>query len=100
MFVTGIGNVGGKFLEQVHQQNDYLVERFKLKLAVAGISNSRTMLFDGNGIDLTNWQEKLKDGEKADKDVFFAKAKELNLRNSIFVDNTANEIIAEHMRIT
>ncbi len=94
LFVTGIGNVGGKFLEQVHQQNDYLVERFKLKLTVAGISNSRTMLFDGNGIDLTNWQEKLKDGEKADKDVFFAKAKELNLRNSIFVDNTANEIIA------
>ncbi len=94
LFVTGIGNVGGKFLEQVHQQNNYLVERFKLKLTVAGISNSRTMLFDGNGIDLTNWQEKLKDGEKADKDVFFAKAKELNLRNSIFVDNTANEIIA------
>ena len=94
LFVTGIGNVGGKFLEQVHQQNDYLVERFKLKLTVAGISNSRTMLFYGNGIDLTNWQEKLKDGEKADKDVFFAKAKELNLRNSIFVDNTANEIIA------
>ena len=94
LFVTGIGNVGGKFLEQVHQQNDYLVERFKLKLTVAGISNSRTMLFDGNGIDLTNWQEKLKDGEKADKDVFFVKAKELNLRNSIFVDNTANEIIA------
>jgi aspartokinase/homoserine dehydrogenase 1 len=25
LFVTGIGNVGGKFLEQVHQQNDYLV---------------------------------------------------------------------------
>jgi aspartokinase/homoserine dehydrogenase 1 len=94
LFVTGIGNVGGKFLEQVHQQNDYLVERFKLKLTVAGISNSRTMLFDTNGIDLADWQAKLKDGEKADKDVFFAKAKELNLRNSIFVDNTANETIA------
>lgn len=94
LFVTGIGNVGSKFLEQVHQQNDYLVDRFKLKLSVAGISNSRSMLFDANGIDLADWQNQLKDGEQADKDVFFAKTKELNLRNSIFVDNTANEIIA------
>ncbi len=94
LFVTGIGNVGSKFLEQVYKQNDYLVERFKLKLSVAGISNSRKMLFDANGIDLSDWQTKLKQGETADKDVFYAKTKELNLRNSIFVDNTANEIIA------
>ena len=95
LFVTGIGNVGSKFLEQVHQQNDYLVNRFKLKLSVAGISNSRNMLFDINGIDLADWQNQLNGGEHADRDVFFAKTKELNLRNSIFVDNTASEIIAK-----
>ena len=94
LFVTGIGNVGSKFLEQVHQQGDFLREHFKLNLSVIGISNSRKMVFDPAGIDLENWSSKLDEGEKADKDLFFEKTKALNMRNAIFVDNTANPIIA------
>jgi aspartokinase/homoserine dehydrogenase 1 len=94
LFVTGIGNVGSKFLEQVHQQRDFLKENFKLNLSVIGISNSRKMIFDATGIDLDNWGEMLNAGEKADKELFFEKTKALNMRNAIFVDNTANPIIA------
>jgi aspartokinase/homoserine dehydrogenase 1 len=94
LFVTGIGNVGSKFLEQVHQQRDFLKEHFKLNLSVIGISNSRKMIFDATGIDLDNWGEMLNAGEKADKELFFEKTKALNMRNAIFVDNTANPIIA------
>ena len=94
LFVTGIGNVGSKFLEQVHQQGDFLREHFKLNLSVIGISNSRKMVFDPAGIALENWSSKLDEGEKADKDLFFEKTKALNMRNAIFVDNTANPIIA------
>jgi aspartokinase/homoserine dehydrogenase 1 len=94
LFVTGIGNVGSKFLEQVNQQRDFLKEHFKLNLSVIGISNSRKMVFDPAGIDLDNWSSKLDAGEKADKDLFFEKTKALNMRNAIFVDNTANPIIA------
>ena len=94
LFVTGIGNVGSKFLEQVHQQRDFLKEHFKLNLSVIGISNSRKMVFDPAGIDLENWSSKLDAGEKADKDLFFEKTNALNMRNAIFVDNTANPIIA------
>jgi aspartokinase/homoserine dehydrogenase 1 len=94
LFVTGIGNVGSKFLEQVHQQRDFLKEHFKLNLSVIGISNSRKMVFDASGIDLNNWGEMLNAGEKADKELFFEKTKALNMRNAIFVDNTANPIIA------
>ena len=94
LFVTGIGNVGSKFLEQVHQQRDFLKENFKLNLSVIGISNSRKMVFDATGIDLDNWGEMLNAGEKADKELFFEKTKALNMRNAIFVDNTANPIIA------
>ena len=96
LFVTGIGNVGSKFLEQVHQQREFLKERFKLNLSVVGISNSRKMFFDTNGIDLENWQDLLKDGEVAEKELFFEKTKGFNMRNSIFVDNTANESIASN----
>ena len=94
LFVTGIGNVGSKFLEQVQQQHDFLKERFKLNLSVVGISNSRKMLFDPSGIDLSNWKTLLESGETASKEVFFEKTKGMNMRNAIFVDNTANPDIA------
>lgn len=94
LFVTGIGNVGSKFLEQVQQQHDFLKERFKLNLSVVGISNSRKMLFDPSGIDLSNWKTLLEAGETASKEVFFEKTKGMNMRNAIFVDNTANPDIA------
>ena len=94
LFVTGIGNVGSKFLEQVNKQHDFLKEYFKLNLSVIGISNSRMMIFDSAGINLDDWNTKLDAGEKADKDLFFEKTKALNMRNAIFVDNTANPVIA------
>ncbi|WP_291865689.1 bifunctional aspartate kinase/homoserine dehydrogenase I [Maribacter sp.] len=95
LFVMGVGNVGAKFLKQVLQQRDYLKENLKLNIRVIGISNSRTMLFDENGINLNNWENSLVKGEKADKQKFFEKVNTLNYRNSIFVDNTASAEVSE-----
>ncbi|MEW7278135.1 bifunctional aspartate kinase/homoserine dehydrogenase I [Aquimarina sp. 2201CG1-2-11] len=95
LFVTGVGNVGSKLLEQLQQQNEYLKEKLRLKIRVIGMSNSRKMIFDENGIDLNNWQQQLPEGEDANASSFFTKAKDMNLRNSIFVDNTANPDIAK-----
>jgi aspartokinase/homoserine dehydrogenase 1 len=52
------------------------------------------MDFDDSGIDLSQWQETLANGEKTDLIEFFEKAKALNLRNSMFVDITANAAVA------
>lgn len=95
LFVTGVGNVGSKLLSQLKQQKTYLKDKLRLKIRVVGISNSRTMIFDENGIDLNSWNEELPKGEKAAADTFFKKAKAMNIRNSIFVDNTANPDIAK-----
>ncbi|WP_109853085.1 bifunctional aspartate kinase/homoserine dehydrogenase I [Aquimarina sp. AU58] len=95
LFITGVGNVGSKLLEQLQQQNKYLKDKLRLKIRVVGMSNSKTMAFNENGIDLDKWQETLAQGEKANAESFFAKVKEMNLRNSIFVDNTANPNIAK-----
>ena len=46
LFVTGVGNVGEKFLAQINQQNKYIKENLKLKIRVIGVSNSRQMFFD------------------------------------------------------
>ncbi len=95
LFVTGVGNVGTKLLQQLEQQQKYLKDKLQLKIRVVGLSNSRKMNFDLEGFDLNSWQDKLSEGTKANALEFFEKTKEMNLRNSIFVDNTANPDIAK-----
>ncbi|MDT0608480.1 bifunctional aspartate kinase/homoserine dehydrogenase I [Croceitalea rosinachiae] len=94
LFVMGVGNVGAKFLNQIKKQRKYLQEELKLNVRVIGISNSRTMAFNENGISLDDWQNFLADGQKANPNKFIKIVKELNYRNSVFVDNTASDIIA------
>ena len=94
LFVMGVGNVGAKFLNQIKSQEKYLKKNLKLNVRVVGISNSRTMHFDEKGIHLDIWQDTLSGGQKADKKLFIDKVRDLNLRNSIFVDNTASAEIA------
>ena len=94
LFVMGVGNVGSKFLNQISQQKKYLKEKLKLNIRVIGLSNSRTMVFDEGGISLKKWEEQLGSGEKANKELFLETVNQLNYRNSIFVDNTANAEVA------
>ncbi len=94
LFVTGVGNVGERFLAQLHQQKNHLKEHLKLNIRVIGISNSKKMIFDKNGISLSNWKNELENGEPTSLQMFFEKVKEINFRNSVFIDNTANEHVA------
>ncbi|WP_341221175.1 bifunctional aspartate kinase/homoserine dehydrogenase I [Polaribacter atrinae] len=95
LFVTGVGNVGERFLAQIHQQKKFLKENLKLSIKVIGIANSRKMAFDDNGIDLDNWKDALENGEPTTLDSFHKKVKESNHINSVFIDNTANQQVSE-----
>ena len=95
LFVMGVGNVGEKFIEQIHQQKKYLKENLKINLRVIALSNSRKMLFDDEGIALKDWKTSLENGEVANKEMFISNVIALNLRNSIFVDVTANESVSQ-----
>ena len=94
LFVMGVGNVGEKFIDQIHQQKKFLKENMKMNVRVIAMSNSRKMVFDEDGLSLKDWKSLLENGETATISEFISKAKELNLRNSIFVDITANGDIA------
>lgn len=94
LFVMGVGNVGKKFIDQIHQQKKFLKENMKMNVRVIAMSNSRKMVFDEDGLSLKDWKSLLDNGETATVSEFISKAKELNLRNSIFVDITANGDIA------
>ena len=95
LFITGVGNVGSKLLEQINQQKKYLIENLKLKIRVIAISNSKKMLFNENSLKLKNWKKNLLNSSLiADRKIFFDYIKTLNYRNSIFIDNTADKKIA------
>ncbi|MFY0630173.1 MAG: bifunctional aspartate kinase/homoserine dehydrogenase I [Flavobacteriaceae bacterium] len=95
LFVTGLGNVGERFLAQLEQQQTYLKEQLKLNIRVVGISNSRKMVFEEEGIHLGKWKDHLENGEQASLDSFLSRVKSMNMRNSVFVDNTANQKVSE-----
>lgn len=94
LFVAGVGNVGSKLLAQILQQQQYLLKNMNLKINVVGIANSRKMLFDDNGINLTQWKDLLEDGETMGMQDFLDRIQLKNLRNSVFADVTANEMVA------
>lgn len=94
LFITGTGNVGAKLLGQLQQQLEVLQHKMHLQVRVVGLSNSRKMLIDEEGIDLKNWKEKLAGGEEARLQKFTEEIISRNLRNSIFVDITANDKVA------
>ena len=95
LFVTGVGNVGERFLAQLQQQKKYLKKNLKLNIRVIGVANSRKMIFDTKGLSLENWKEQLNNGDATTLDTFFNKAKNANLRNSVFVDITASHLVSE-----
>ena len=94
LFVMGVGNVGEKFIDQINQQRKFLKDNLKINLRVIAMANSRTMVFDEEGINLKDWKTAVAEGDKANVESYIAKVKDLNLRNSIFVDITANYDIA------
>lgn len=98
LFIVGVGNVGGELINQVLKQRKYLIENEHVDLRIVGLANSRKMVFNQEGYKNNKWKDALKDGEPMEIGSFISKMKELNLRNSIFIDNTASYQISEYYK--
>lgn len=94
LFITGTGNVGRRLLDQLRQQQTWLLEQLRVQLRVIGLANSRNMVFDDNGIDLEHWKQRLEEGTPMVLDEWVAGITTRNLRNSVFADVTANNDVA------
>ncbi|TMI65781.1 MAG: bifunctional aspartate kinase/homoserine dehydrogenase I [Bacteroidetes bacterium] len=94
LFIAGTGNVGKKLLGQLIKQKEFLKEHLRLQVNITGLTNSRNMLIKEDGIELNKWEESLKANGKASISEFVEKIITLNLRNSIFVDVTANDEVS------
>lgn len=94
LFIAGLGNVGKRFLDQLHLQKEFLKEHLRMQVRVVGIANSKKMCFNEKGIDLANWQSELHSGQPMNLKGFTSFILSKNLRNTVFADITANEEIA------
>lgn len=96
LFIAGTGLIGKALIRQVRDQYTKLSEDHHLDIKIAGVANSRKMLFNTEGIDPNSLPDQLDElGEPMNLPSFLSKMNTLNLSNSVFVDCTANETIAK-----
>jgi aspartokinase/homoserine dehydrogenase 1 len=90
-FCLGTGNIGKTLFNQLNAHRDFLQKNNGIQVKIVGISNTRKMVFNADGLPLDNWEDKLQQStHTADLHEFIAKMKEMNLPNCVFVDNTAS----------
>ncbi|NLA48332.1 MAG: ACT domain-containing protein, partial [Bacteroidales bacterium] len=95
LFIAGTGLVGTSLLKQLRKQQKILLDDYKLNLRLTGITDSLRMMTEADGIRLESYRETLKGkGQKADIALFIRNMKNMNLRNSVFIDCTASEKVA------
>lgn len=95
VFCCGLGNIGGTLLKQLENHHKFLEEKRQVKINIAGICDIDKMLFNSNGISTSQWEKILSEnGEKTNINSFIKKAADLNLPNSVFIDNTGSSEVA------
>lgn len=95
LFVAGTGLVGSSLLKQLQKQAKVLFDDHHVKVNLLGITNSRKMITNQKGIPIDCCRDMLKDeGEKADIREFIQRIRKMNLRNSVFIDCTADAKVA------
>jgi aspartokinase/homoserine dehydrogenase 1 len=93
VFMIGAGLIGTTLMKQIEAHKEYLRSSRSLEICVVGISNSRKMIFNTDGISLKKWKEVLDGGEKSDLKVFVDTMKSMNLPQSILVDCTSVDAV-------
>jgi len=90
-FCLGTGNIGKTLFNQLNGHTEFLQENNGIQVKIVGISNTRKMVFNTEGVSLAKWEEELnQSAEQADLPAFIAKMKSMNLPNCVFIDNTAS----------
>jgi aspartokinase/homoserine dehydrogenase 1 len=90
-FCLGTGNIGQTLFKQLNAHTGYLQEHNGIQVKIAGISNTRKMVFNADGISLDNWQNEMQAShQKADLKEFVDEMISMNLPNCVFIDNTAS----------
>ena len=95
LFICGVGTVGNSLIEQIHGQQQKLMQERGLKLNVVGIANSHKAIFCREGLDLTDFHKDLEEkGFDSTPEILKNEIINMNIFNSVFVDCTASASVA------
>jgi len=96
IFLLGSGLVGSALLELLQDQEEFARTTLHTCFRIVGIANSRKMIFNEQGIDLTKWNQLLAESPQAsDPQEFSKRVQQFNVANSIVIDCTGVESVVQ-----
>ena len=95
IYLTGVGTVGANLLQKIESHSKKLREQERVELRLVGVSNSRKMVINTEGLVPGKAVEMLSQGDDSCPACFSDKIIENNLANSVFVDCTASENVSD-----
>jgi aspartokinase/homoserine dehydrogenase 1 len=99
VFLVGTGLIGKALTKQMSEQFEFLSKENKLEVKIVGVANSKKMIFNPEGLALSNCIDTMKaEGSPMVLTEFVKKMQAMNLPNSVFVDCTSSELVAEFYR--
>jgi aspartokinase/homoserine dehydrogenase 1 len=97
LFMVGVGLIGKTLIKQIAEQTVYLKTQNAVEVNIVGMANSKRMIFNEDGLDLSSWQDQLATAKsEMTMQGFVAQMKDMNMSNAIFIDNTASENITQY----
>jgi len=95
MYQVGVGTVGKNLLEKISRQTERLMKTDHLSIRLAGLANSKQMVFNERGLKIETATDALKKADQGDINQFIDQIIANNYSNSVFVDCTASQLVAE-----
>ena len=95
VFLVGTGLIGTALMKMIAHQQHKLVHDNELDIQIHGLANSRFMAFHEDGFDLRQEYVLTEKNQPMDLDTFITQMEEMNFSNSVFVDCTASQEVAD-----
>ncbi|ERM80795.1 aspartokinase [Rhodonellum psychrophilum GCM71 = DSM 17998] len=97
VFLVGVGLIGKALIKMIANQREKLQRENLLDIHIHGLANSRFMSFSEDGFDLKNCPMPGENGndQAMDLEKFTQIMDDMNFSNSVFVDCTASQEVAD-----
>ncbi|WP_430811131.1 MULTISPECIES: bifunctional aspartate kinase/homoserine dehydrogenase I [unclassified Carboxylicivirga] len=96
LYLVGVGVVGKSLLQKIERQAQRLLKTEHLSIRLAGLANSRGMVFSERGLPLNQALDRLQVAPAGTMNQFVDQIITNNYSNSVFVDCTASAAVAGH----
>ncbi|TFV96189.1 bifunctional aspartate kinase/homoserine dehydrogenase I [Algoriphagus kandeliae] len=95
VFLVGTGLIGKALTKMIANQQLKLRDDSELDIQIHGLANSRYMAFHEDGFNLKEGYELSDADQKMDLGKFIQQMEDMNFSNSVFVDCTASQEVAD-----